>query len=406
MAPSNYANQKHLRIAYLTQNDARDRRSWSGTQYYMSQALQKYCGEVTYIGPIRPRSWKLRKLTALASRKLTGKIYLQSHALSLSRWVGRVASQRIKEGNFDLVFAPAESVSLAHLETDLPIVYLSDATLALLSDYYPEFSNLRPQSGREANAIEQMAIKKASLLLFSSAWAARSAIRDYGADERRVHVVPLGANIDEWPSAEEAIVHQTSATCKLLFVGVEWQRKGGEIAFEALSELDRMGFDAELTIVGCVPPKHVRHPKLRVIPFLNKNVPEEKRRLTNLFKEADFFFLPTRNECCAIAFCEANAFGLPVVSNDTGGVSEVIRSGENGYLLSPADSGDAYARVIADCFRDQPRYRAMRRRSREMFEERLNWDAWGVAVHGLLESVCTFRTETAEPSNLHPQQVP
>ena len=333
---------------------------------------------------------------ALASRKLTGKVYLRSHTLSLSKWVGRVAGQRIKEGNFDLVFAPAESVSLAHLETDLPIIYLSDTTLALLSNYYPEFSNLRPRSLREANAIEQMAIHKARLLLFTSAWAARSAVRDYGADERRVHVVPLGANIDEWPSAEEALFHPASATCKLLFVGVEWERKGGEIAFETLSALDRMGFDAELTIVGCVPPKHVRHPKLRVIPFLNKNLPEEKQRLTNLFKEADFFLLPTRNECCAIAFCEANAFGLPVVSNDTGGVSEVIQSGENGYLLSPADRGDAYARVIADCFRNQARYQAMRCRSREIFEERLNWDAWGAAVRPLLESACASRAETVE----------
>jgi hypothetical protein len=219
-------NHRRPRIAYLTQNDPSDRRSWSGTQYYMAQALQKHCGDVTYLGPLKSPFLKFRKLMALASKKLTGKTYLQSHTFSVSKRVGRIAAQRIKQGHFDVIFAPAESVSLAHLQTNLPIIYLSDTTLALLSGYYPEFSNLRPRSLREANAVEQMAINKAQLLLYSSAWAARSAVKDYGADEKRIHVLPLGANIDEWPSADKAVCHQTSATCKLLFVGVDWERKG------------------------------------------------------------------------------------------------------------------------------------------------------------------------------------
>ena len=390
---STNGNHRRPRIAYLTQNDPRDRRAWSGIHYYMAQALQKHCGDVSYIGPIKSRLEKFRKLMALLSRKLIGKRYLQSHSLSLSKWVGRIAGQRIEQGDFDVVFAPAGSVCLAHLQTKLPLIYLSDSTLALMSGYYPEFSNLSSRSFREANAVEQLAINNAQLLLFPSAWAARSAIKDYGADESRVHVAPLGANIDSWPSAEKAASHQTSATCKLLFVGVEWERKGGAIAFETLVALNRMGFDSELTIVGCVPPKHFRHPKLRNIPFLNKNIPEQKQRLTDLFNEADFFLLPTRNECWGIAFCEANAFGLPVISTDTGGVSEVIRNGENGYLLPTSARGDAYAQIIAERFRDQVQYQSMRRRSRQIFEERLNWDAWGQAVSELVKSACEFRRE-------------
>lgn len=51
--------EKCIRIAYLTFRDAQDRRTWSGTYYYMAQALQKNCGEVTYIGPLDASTEKL-----------------------------------------------------------------------------------------------------------------------------------------------------------------------------------------------------------------------------------------------------------------------------------------------------------------------------------------------------------
>src|SRR5690242_4821324 len=45
-------NTSRLRIAYLTQLDPFDKRSFSSGMYYMGQALQRHCGEVTYLGPL------------------------------------------------------------------------------------------------------------------------------------------------------------------------------------------------------------------------------------------------------------------------------------------------------------------------------------------------------------------
>ena len=131
-------------------------------------------------------------------------------------------------------------------ETDLPIVYASDVTYALLNNYYPEFTNLFARSVRNGNLIEEHAIRRSEAVLFSSDWAARSAIDDYGADPSKVHVLPFGANLDQVPGRSVVLEHEQSGTCKLLFLAVSWERKGGEIARETLVDLIRLGIDAKL----------------------------------------------------------------------------------------------------------------------------------------------------------------
>ena len=119
---------------------------------------------------------------------------------------------------------------------------------------------------------------------------------------------------------------------------------------------------------------------MKIIPFLDKNDPAQNQEFEQLYLSSHFLLLPTRNECFGIVFCEANAFGLPVIATATGGTPETIKDGENGYLLPLKARGDAYASIIADLFHDEQRYSAMVQSSRAAFENRLNWDAWGISV--------------------------
>jgi glycosyltransferase involved in cell wall biosynthesis len=173
-----------------------------------------------------------------------------------------------------------------------------------------------------------------------------------------------------------------------LFVGVEWERKGGDIAYETLLKLEEMGIETELIVCGCVPPNGMTHPRMRVIPFLDKNDAQQGCEIEKLYTMADFFLLPTRADCTPMVFSEANAFGLPVITTDTGGISSVICNGENGYLLPLAARGDDYADLIANIYQDQQRYLRLVQSSRGAFEERLNWDVWGRRVHDILMKEC------------------
>jgi glycosyltransferase involved in cell wall biosynthesis len=233
-------------------------------------------------------------------------------------------------------------------------------------------------------------------VIYSSAWAARSAIEDYGADPAKIHVVPFGANIDEPPAREVVLARKQSEQCRLLFLGVDWVRKGGDIAFETLLKLEELGIRAELVVCGCTPPQGVAHERMKIIPFLDKNDERQRKELEQLLMSADFLLLPTRADCTPIVFCEASAFGLPVVATNTGGVPEVVREGENGFLLPYEARGEAYAEVIARVYHDDERYAELVRASRAAFEERLNWDAWGVAVKHILADLLDHENSSGD----------
>src|SRR5205085_123986 len=160
-----------------------------------------------------------------------------------------------------------------------------------------------------------------------------------------------------------------SEQCRLLFLAVQWTRKGGDIAFETLLKLEELGIQAELIVCGCTPPKGIVHKRMRVIPFLDKNDERQRKELEQLLMAADFLLLPTRADCTPIVYCEASAFGLPVITTNTGGVPEVDRDGENGFLLPCDARGDAYAEVIARVYHDDARYAELVRASRAAFEE-------------------------------------
>lgn len=353
----------------------------------IGRALEAYVGQVDYLGPV-----SLRYLFSVGDRlnKIIGRFsgnkrYHYSISVLTSRLYAAIFARKLRGRHYDVIFAPAGYTELAYLKTNIPIVYCCDSTIIQLIDYYQGLSNLLPVSKRELAHIEQRAIDRADLLVYSSHWAANSAINDFGAAPDRVAVLPFGANFPVVLPREEALRHQRSTRCQLLFVGVEWLRKGGAIAFDTLVELNKLGIDAHLTICGCTPPAGFEHEKLTVIPFLDKNNNAQLDRMVELYREADFFLLPTRAECAAVSFCEASSFGLPSFTTDTGGIADFVVEGVNGYRLSLTAGGAEFAEAIKSVFEDKIRYQQLRVSSRDLYEQKLNWEVWGKSLRLLFE---------------------
>lgn len=373
---------KRTRIALVTLNDPTDIRSWSGIPYYIAQALERNIGEVDFIGPIFSKTEKLGSILNMFSNFIFRKKFDYRRAPFIAKRYGRILAKRLSKKNYDVIVVPAASSAIAYLtKPEIPIVLIADATFAGMNEYYKGFSGYLEISIKHGHNIASKALKKADYLAYSSKWAADSAIQDYGVDPSKVRVIPFGANIDEVPQKHEALNRTRSGECRLLFIGVDWDRKGGPIAFDTIIELEKLfEIKAHLTVCGCVPPDEYRHPRMKVIGFLNKSQKEDLKKMVRLLNVSDYLFLPTRNECFGVVFCEASAYGLPSVSCDTGGVSGAVSDGINGLLL-PENAGPVdYAKRIFEFENNPDKYNKLVKTTRELYDERLNWDAWAIAL--------------------------
>jgi glycosyltransferase involved in cell wall biosynthesis len=386
-----------LKIALIAHIDAGDRRTLSGTPYQISLLLNRHLGEVTRIDNLIPANmtlqyiaanWFSRKAWLLLAEylktlfwRLLKKRYDWRISLNASRYCAHQIDKRLSEDRFDLIWVEKSSIAMPFVSTDVPIIYESDATFHALLDYYPWFTGLSKSAIRNGEALERMSLHKAAAIVHTADWAKRSAIEDYGIAPERVTVLPSPPNCDNVPPREIVLREKRTDECNLLFVGVDWERKGGDIAVAATDELARRGIPAKLHICGCQPPhRYDGNPRIRVVGFLDKNNRADLARWEELFLGAHFFILPTRAECMGISFSEAAGFGLPIIATDTGGVPTVVRHGRNGLLFGLNESPVTIASGIAGLWNDKTRYLAMRAESRRFFDEEISEEVWIATV--------------------------
>jgi len=369
-----------MKIAYLTLNDPLDKRSWSGITYYIAKALQKSGHDVDFLGPVILPNWldKLLRAMAKATRIVFRKEYITKYNLILSWYSSKQLNKKLKGKFYDCICAPAASVELGFLKTKLPIIYVTDATFELISNYdYKEFDKIFWFSKIEGNILEKHALKKSSAVIYPSIWAAESAVKDYLIPNKKVFITPFGANIDKFP--DENIIYKKleNKELTLLFLAVDWERKGGNIAFDTLKFLQYShGIQAKLIVCGCEPPSHISHPNMEVITFLDKNKKEDYKRFVDIMSSAHFLLVPTLADCFLLVGCEANAYRMPAITTETGGVPEIIKDGINGYCLPYSADGNTYAALIAELFINEEKYKELICSSRKRFEEHLNWQKW------------------------------
>ncbi|MGH9585582.1 MAG: glycosyltransferase family 4 protein [Acidobacteriaceae bacterium] len=380
-----------LRVALVNRLDTENVRVLSGTPYFMAKALERQSIEVTTLGPVQSL-WMEAGRYVNGAAGLFGKHYDWIHSVAGSRDLGRKFSSRLTTAGYDVIFAPFASTEIAYLKTPIPIVYLTDMTFKSAVSYYDTFSNLLPLTSAEGEMIEKRAIKQAVRIVVSSDWAAKSFFEDYHCGSEKIATIPFGVNLDDPPSREEALKERSSDVCKLLLLGVNWERKGGPLALQVLQSLLQAGIKAELLVCGCKPPAGVSHPAMRVLPFLSKDKPEEARQLRELLLTSTFLLLPSRSEALGIVFGEASACGLPSVTRDTGGISSVVRHGINGLCLPADASRDEYARAMLELLRNPARYRTLQVSSRDEFEKRLNWDTWASRMKDIFVSFARQRS--------------
>ena len=383
-----------MKLAYVTTYDSTKLTGsdeWSGTGYYIARALSWQSIELNYVGPLQdlPCLKATRKLKRHYYQFLHQKRYEKNSDRQTLKNYARQVKQKLTDR--DSVVFSATVDPIAYLECDRPIAFWADATFAGIADFYPQYSNLHPDVVEDWHRMERSALERCQLAIYSSDWAAKSAIEYYHADPDKVKVVPFGANISSelnFAQVKDAIEARPANVCKLLFIGVEWLRKGGDVAYAVAKQLNKSGLETELTVVGCQPEIEEAIPEyVKPLGFIKKSTPEGKERLNQLILESHFLILPSIADCTPMVFPEANSLGVPCLSTKVGGIPSVIHDDENGKLFAPDADVSEYCNYIKDLFSNYPRYKELAYASFNAYQSRLNWRSAGKKVEQLLSEI-------------------
>jgi glycosyltransferase involved in cell wall biosynthesis len=371
-----------LTIALVAIDDPTSPSAWSGIPAGMLSGFTEVGARVVTVGVFRQGLALPFRIAGRVRNTLWRDTYRCEREPALLSSYARQVAKAINGLDVALVVAPG-SIPVSALKVRPPIVIWADATVGAMVGYYDEFSDWSPRTTKNAVRAERAAVSRTDLFVAASEWAASSARAEYGLPEERTAVVPFGANIENVPAIQR---RSPGHEVRLLSVGVDWVRKGVDVAVGAATELRRAGVPARLDVVGCEPPDGITLPPfVTVHGFVSKASSEGRRQLDELYRSAHVFILPSRAECFGVVFCEAAAYGLPVIARRTGGIPTAVLHGSTGLLIDPAEGATAYAEAVQQLLCRSDLYALLARRSRERYERELSWGRAAAHVLDLVD---------------------
>jgi glycosyltransferase involved in cell wall biosynthesis len=212
---------------------------------------------------------------------------------------------------------------------------------------------------------ERIHVRRAEIVLATSAYSAARVVEDYGVASGRVRVVPESIELARWEELLRAAPALPRDKPSILCVAHLYPRKDVATLVGAMSLLEAA---ATLRVAGG-GPELLRLQRLTRrlalgdrVEFLG-HVP--LARLAAEYRRADLFCLPSRQEGFGIVFLEAMAAELPIVAARAAAVEELLGDGECAVLVPPGDEAAlaaALGRLLGDASERRRLSEAGRRR--------------------------------------------
>lgn len=207
----------------------------------------------------------------------------------------------------------------------------------------------RKLEARQARRDTEMHL--ADVIITNSTVTRRSHIEG-GADPDKTFAVPYGAP----PPLARPPERSCAGPMGVVWAGTFSIRKGAHYLVDAWRRL-ASGVDAHLDVFGAVAvPERLWKPAPPGITFHGSVV---RPTLFRAFDEADVLIFPTLSDGFGMVVTEAFARGLPVITTDQAGASDLVRHGQNGLIVRAGDPA-AIAGALAWCLDNRDALSAMR----------------------------------------------
>ena len=196
---------------------------------------------------------------------------------------------------------------------------------------------------------------------------------DYGVEESRISVVGGGLPYDDPPRPG-----QLTDEPSILFIGRDFERKGGRVLLEAFDLVRKEVPGATLSIVGAARdfgvPGVTGHGKVG-----------DRQELANLYRRARAFCLPSLYEPYGLVLIEAMAHGIPCVGSAVQSIPEILDQGGAGLVVPPGDVTEL-AEALISLLTDDELAGSLAANGPRWVEESLTWDHVAARIAAALES--------------------
>ncbi len=405
------AGRAALRVGMVFLTDPASPTQLSGMPYRMAAALQEQGVEIVPLAGVDPASVRMDLGSRIRRRlrsEMLGLVPRGARAAWDDLFAGRTRravlgrasalSDRISVQmggeDLDLLFGVCISTALYGLETDLPIVYFSDATSPIINETYPKPAS-RGRAVKEALLeVERVSLARATRAGFASAATLQSALEDLRVPAERTALIPMGAHItpSDPGSVRSPADPPTSRDCRLLIVAADPVRKRVDLAVRAVETLRSRGVRATLSVVGPGTRLSRRSAAVESVGPLRLEDPDDTQRHRDLLRACHIQLLPSVGEAFGIAPAESAHFARPSIVSDAGGLPFVVLDDRTGVVLPVEADHRRWADAVGGLVHDPERYRRYSTAALARARDELNWSAWAARVVGLMREATGLRT--------------
>jgi Glycosyl transferases group 1 len=309
-------------VAIVSVGDPRSPATWSGTTVGLLRALSELGVRTQSVDLRLPRGFEQALLVGSAAP--TANRFDAEGAL-LTMFVRGLLARRRLAGGLAGAIQIGTSVDLGDM---VPFVTLEDMTLRQGMAFHPVFSRMSSRGSAGWERRRGRIYSHARMCAVSSHWTAQSLVHDYGLPPERVAVVGLGAN------HEVEVLARSWEQPRFLFVGIDWERKGGPLLLRAFARVREIHPQATLDVVGGHP--EIDLPGVVCHGVLSQDDPVDRETMAELFRRATCLVVPSSIEPFGIVYVEAAAAGLPSIVSGEGGARDIVGV-DGGEAVRPGD---------------------------------------------------------------------
>jgi len=354
---------------------------WSGINRNIFAEISKYF-DISLYGPIDPPFVKREKYISKALRTINLKsdfAFFSEKRLQEIRKIFDFFDVETQDSYFFFGNTPWIKINPAK-----PYFVYLDADFITYLDVFSDPSKFSRSSVFRIANQEKQWLENAKAIFFGSNWIMNETIKNLKLSPNRYkyHVVNTGGHIPI-PSSDN--YRYTHDELNILFIALNFEKKGGYDALDIFSKLKKTFAGAKFTIIGERPPNKVLEIKgVEYLGKLSKDNPNELNIMEEAFQSASFLIHPTKMDTMGAIIPEANYFGTPVIASNKFGIPDLIKDSITGILIKQEDSIISISEKVQVLYKNKEEYLEMRASCRKFSLEKFSWEAIGKKMSELI----------------------